>query len=59
MQWLGYFTATAVYIPAIALMLGQRGAAMIGVSTALFLIMIYLVFVVTFERPLPLEFWME
>jgi len=58
-QWLGYFTSSVVFIPVFASVLGERSWTMLGVSTILFLVMIYLVFVVAFERPVPIEIWFD
>ena len=58
-QWLGYFTSSVVFIPVFAYVLGERSWTMLGVSTILFLLMIYLVFVVAFERPVPIEIWFD
>lgn len=54
---IGYFSATVVFVPAFALMLGLRRPWIIVLSTIGFLIVIHLVFVTAFERPLPLEFF--
>lgn len=55
---LGFFTASAVYMPAIAFLLGLRRHVLNLAVTAVFLTLTYLVFVVLFSRPLPREiFW--
>lgn len=56
--YLGFFTASAVYMPAIAFLLGLRKHLLNLAVTAVFLALTYLVFVVLFSRPLPRElFW--
>jgi putative tricarboxylic transport membrane protein len=52
---IGYFSATVVFVPAFALMLGLRRPWIITLSTIGFVLLVYLVFVTAFERPLPLE----
>lgn len=54
----GFFTATAVYMPFIAWLLGLRKIVQSVFITTVFLIAIYVVFVLIFERPMPREiFW--
>ena len=55
---LGFFTASALYMPAVAYLLGLRRHLMNAAITALFLVATYIVFVIVFSRPLPREiFW--
>ncbi len=56
---LGYFTASAVFIPAFALLLGLRRPVVIIASTVGFVVLAHLVFVEAFERPLPTEFFLR
>lgn len=54
----GFFTATAVYMPLIAWLLGLRKLVHSITVTTVFLFAIYIVFVLMFERPMPREvFW--
>ncbi len=55
---LGFFTASGIYMPVVAYLLGLRRHLMNLAVTAIFLLAAYLVFVVVFARPLPREiFW--
>ncbi|MEQ9125268.1 MAG: tripartite tricarboxylate transporter TctB family protein [Alphaproteobacteria bacterium] len=56
---LGYFTASAIFVPAFALLLGLRRPVVIVASTLGFLLVTHLVFVEAFERPLPVEFFLR
>ncbi len=56
---LGYFTASAIFIPAFALLLGLRRPFVIIASTVGFVILTNLVFVQAFQRPLPTEFFLR
>lgn len=51
----GFFTATAMYMPIVAWLLGLRRIVHSIVVTAVFLIATYIVFVVLFARPMPRE----
>jgi hypothetical protein len=52
-EFLGYFTATAVLVVGLALALGFRDHIMLGLTTVLFLAFVYGVFILIFQRPLP------
>ena len=55
---LGFFTASAIYMPVVAYLLGLRRNLMNLVVTLIFLLAAYFVFVIVFARPLPREiFW--
>lgn len=54
---IGYFTATALFVPVFTWLLGYRRPAMLAISTMLFLLMVYVIFVGIFDRPLPDEFF--
>jgi hypothetical protein len=56
---LGYFTASAIFVPAFALLLGLRRPVVIVASTVGFVVLANLVFVQAFQRPLPTEFFMR
>jgi len=50
---LGYFTSTIIMIIAMVLLLGFRDYKMIALSGTGFIILVYVVFRLIFERPLP------
>jgi putative tricarboxylic transport membrane protein len=52
---IGYFTATLVFIPAFVAALGMRRYGLTLISTALFALLVYLLFVVLLGRYLPEE----
>ncbi|KUF08961.1 tripartite tricarboxylate transporter TctB family protein [Pseudoponticoccus marisrubri] len=52
---IGFFTASALYVPVAGHLLGLRKAWVNLTVTAGFLVATYLVFVVLFSRPLPVE----
>lgn len=55
---LGFFTASGIYMPAVAFLLGLRRHLMNIAVTVIFLLATYVVFVIIFARPLPREiFW--
>ncbi len=56
---LGYFTASAIFIPAFALLLGLRRPVVVVASTVCFIVVVHLVFVEAFDRPLPVEFFLR
>lgn len=56
---LGYFTASAMFVPAFALLLGLKRPVVIAASTLGFLVVTHLVFVEAFDRPLPVEFFLR
>ena len=51
---IGYFAATALFVPGLALALGLRRTLLLALTTLGFVAAVYLVFVVLFGRPLPL-----
>ena len=53
----GYFTASGLFVIATSLLLGYRRPLVVIGTAAGFVLFIYLVFVVIFERPLPPEFF--
>jgi putative tricarboxylic transport membrane protein len=52
---IGYFTATLVFIPALVAALGMRRYRLTLISTAIFTVLVYLLFVVLLGRYLPKE----
>jgi hypothetical protein len=52
-EFLGYFTATALLVVGMALALGFRQYMTLGLTLVLFLALVYGVFILIFERPLP------
>ena len=50
---LGYFVSTAILIVALALALGFRNLRLLAAATVGFLVLVYVVFILVFERPLP------
>lgn len=56
---LGYFTASAIFIPAFALLLGLTRPVVVIASTVGFVVVVHLVFVEAFDRPLPVEFFLR
>lgn len=56
---IGFFTSSAIMLPAIALLLGFRNPVVIVASTAGFIAVVYFVFVEIFSRPLPAEFFAQ
>lgn len=54
---IGYFTSTALFILAASLGLGFRRPGVIAATMVGFVAFIYFVFVIIFQRPLPLEFF--
>ena len=57
-EYVGYYTASLVFIPSAAWVSGLRRPVMIAVTTITYCAMIYGIFEVLFERPLPPEVWM-
>jgi Tripartite tricarboxylate transporter TctB family len=51
---LSYFIPTLLYIPAMAIVLGNRQPLVVGLVGVGFTVGAYLIFVVIFERPIPL-----
>jgi putative tricarboxylic transport membrane protein len=58
-EYVGYYTASLIFIPAAACVFGLRRPVMIGITTVAYCAMIYGIFEVLFERPLPPEVWMR
>lgn len=54
---IGYFTSSALFVIVTSFLLGFRRPLTVVVSAAGFVLFIYLVFVVIFNRPLPVEFF--
>lgn len=54
---IGYFTSSALFVIGASLLLGYRRPLVVVSTAAAFVLFIYVVFVVIFERPLPLEFF--
>lgn len=52
-EWLGYFVATITLIVTLSLALGFRNLPLLAGATVLFVALVYGVFVLIFERPLP------
>jgi len=52
---LGFFTASLLWLPAFALALGENRPKLLSISTIGFLLGVYVVFVLMFERILPEE----
>lgn len=55
--WAGYFTASALFIVGTSLLLGYERLLVSVPTSVLFVTLLYLIFVVIFERPLPIEFF--
>lgn len=56
--YIGFFTASVVYIPLVAWLIGLRQHWLNALVTVIFLLATWLVFVALFARPLPKEiFW--
>ena len=56
-QFLGFFTAFALVIPALAYALGYRSWRGLLLGVGLFGALLYVAFVLVLERPLPPEIW--
>lgn len=56
-DFIGYFTATGLFMVAACLVLDFRRPWMIAAATTGFLGFMYVVFIIIFQRPLPLEFF--
>lgn len=54
---IGFFTGSAIMLPALALLLGYRNPIVIVASTVAFIAVVWFVFVYIFSRPLPVEFF--
>ena len=57
-QYLGYYSASLIFIPAVAWVLGYRDTRVILATTICYLLFIFLVFDQLFGRPLTREFFM-
>lgn len=58
-QYLGFYTSTVLFMPAAAYVLGARGKVMVPMTTACFLLFVFLVFDLLLQRPLPPEIWSD
>lgn len=54
---LGFFTSFALLVPGIAWAIGYRRPRGLAVGTAIFTGVLYVVFVLVLNRPLPVEAW--
>ena len=54
---IGYFTSTAIFMSVTALALGFRRVVFVAVTTILFVTFVYCIFILLFDRPLPVEFF--
>ena len=54
----GFFSASVVFMAVVTAALGFRGYRTMAVTYLLFLIFVYVVFVLVFERPIPLDPWL-
>lgn len=54
---IGFFTASAIYVPIAACLTGLRRWRTNLIVTVVFLAATYMIFVVLFSRPLPTEIW--
>lgn len=57
LQYLGFLTTSAITIPVISFLLGFRKPLPVFVTTGLFLVIVYIVFIQILSRPLPAEIW--
>ena len=57
LQYLGFLTTSAITIPVISFLLGFRKPLPVFVTTGLFLVIVYIVFIQILSRPLPTEIW--
>lgn len=55
MEWIGFFTATVIFLPLAAFTLGYRSLPGLAVSTAAFMALLYAVFGLLLRTPLPPE----
>ncbi len=58
-SYLGFFPASAIFMPVLALLLGYRRPLYILLATALILSFVYLVFVYSLGVPVPMGIWGE
>jgi len=54
---IGYFSSTALFMIGTSFALGFRRPLLTGATTIGFIVFVYLIFVVAFQRPLPIEFF--
>lgn len=59
LEFLGFFTASAIFLVLLTTVLGYRQPFKIGLTYFLFLLFVFSMFVALFERPLPKEFWLR
>jgi hypothetical protein len=57
LQYLGFLTTSAITIPVISFLLGFRKPLPVFMTTGLFLVIVYIVFIQILSRPLPAEIW--
>ena len=55
--YLGFFLASALFMPALALLLGYRRPLFIAIGTGLIILFVYLVFVYFLGVPVPAGIW--
>ncbi len=58
-QYLGYYSASLIFIPAAAWALGYRNRFVIAATTVCYLLFIFVVFDQLFDRPLTQEFFLR
>lgn len=56
---IGYFTSTILFMAVLTVALGFRRFVFTGVAIVLFVGLVYCVFILLFERPLPIEFFQQ
>lgn len=56
---LGFYTASALFVVAASILLGERRYWIVLVAASAFVALSYLIFGVLFERPLPKEFFLS
>ena len=54
---LGFYTASALVVLALPLALGFRQPVFLALTTAVFIAIVWVVFSIVLEKPLPAEFW--
>ena len=54
----GFFTSSALFVPITAAALGFRRPVYLAVTTLIFIVLLYALFVVLLKRPLPPEFFL-
>ncbi|MCE2452412.1 MAG: tripartite tricarboxylate transporter TctB family protein [Nitrospinae bacterium] len=58
-QYLGYYSASLIFIPAAAWALGYRNRFVMAATTVCYLLFIFVVFDQLFDRPLTQEFFLR